>query len=145
MNADRHGEIDTWAPRRITDAWWVRPSTVVFSLAGVLAGTAAAIYGTETSKAFSNFGGGLTIRVMGVLMVLGGVLALAGIARADRLVEGIGHIFTGTGVVIYAFGVILGLGLAGVIAGTGYTAIAACLISRVLVILRPGRRSGEHG
>ena len=140
VNSDKYGEIGTWARGRIADTWHVRPSSVVLPTLGVLAGTAATIFGTDTSKAFTNLGGGVTIRVMGILMLIGGLVALAGIARADRLLEVVGHGMIVVGAAIYAFGVMLGLGLGGIIAGLGYAAIATCLIGRIIPILSSSRK-----
>lgn len=139
MNADGYGEIGTWAPARIPEIWRARPESAIFPVAGILAGTAAIVLGVVASKAFTNIGGGITIRAMGILMLVGGMLALAGIARADRLVEMIGHSMVTAGTVIYPFGVILGLGLGGILAGIGYTAIAVTLGSRIWLMTRPSR------
>jgi len=140
VNSDRHGEIGTWVRGRIADVWRVRPSSVVLPTLGVLVGTAATIFGTDTSKAFTELGGGITIRIMGILMLIGGLLALAGIARADRLLEVVGHGMNVVGAAIYASGAILGLGLGGIIAGLGYAAIATCLIGRIIPILSSSRK-----
>ena len=140
VNSDRHGEIGTWVRGRISDTWRVRPASVVLPILGVLAGTAAIIFGTDTSKAFTELGGGITIRVMGIFMLIGGLLALAGIIRADRVLEVVGHGMVVVGAAIYAFGVILGLGLGGIIAGLGYAAIATCLIGRIIPILSSSRK-----
>ena len=140
VNSDKYGEIGTWARGRIADVWCVRPSSVVLPILGVLVGTAAIMFGTDTSKAFTELGGGITIRIMGILMLIGGLLALAGIARADRLLEVVGHGMIVVGAAIYASGAILGLGLGGIIAGLGYAAIATCLIGRIIPILSSSRK-----
>lgn len=140
VNSDKYGEIGTWVRGRVADSWWVRPSSVVLPILGVLAGTAATIFGTDTSKAFTNLGGGITIGVMGIFLLIGGLLALAGIARADRVLEVVGHGMIVVGAAIYASGAILGLGLGGIIAGLGYAAIATCLIGRIIPILSSSRK-----
>ncbi len=124
---------------RLKDKWVVIPAVIVFPALMILAGLAAAVLGSDASKAFTNIGGDVTIRVMGVALVIGGFSTLWGVARPDSFWELVGLTLICGGSTVYAFGVVLGLGKGGVIAGLGFLAIALWALSRVMVVMRAAK------
>jgi fumarate reductase subunit D len=115
---------------------------VVLLVPGVL----AVFYGDEVSQALSNIAAGTISRLMGTLLVVGSVLTLTGIARNRTLTETFGLTVTAIGCAIYGLGVMLGLGLHGAVAGSGFLAIAAATIRRVITLAAVARevdRAGE--
>ena len=120
--------------QQLQSAWVHRPYTVVLAVALMFPGALAIFYGDEVSQALSNIAAGAISRLMGTLLVAGSALTLTGIARNRALTETLGLTVTAIGCAIYGLGVILGLGLHGAVAGSGFLAIAAGTIRRVITL-----------
>ncbi len=130
-----------WAPaiRRLQSAWVHRPYTVVLAVVLLFPGVLAIAYGDDVSQALSNIAAGSISRLMGTLLVVGSILTLLGVARNRALTETLGLTVTAIGCAIYGLGVILGLGLHGAVAGSGFLAIAAGTIRRVITLAAAAR------
>jgi hypothetical protein len=128
------------AYRRLHLARLHRPYTLVFGTALPIPGTLAIIYGDEVSRALENISTGLLSRALGVALLVGGILTLAGIARGRTLLEAAGLVTLAAGCVVYGLGVILGLGLSGVVAGTGFLAIGVGTLLRVITLASAARQ-----
>ncbi len=125
--------------QRLQSAWVHRPYTVVIAVVLVVPGALAIVYGDAVSQALSNIAAGTISRLMGTLLVVGSALTLTGIARNRALTETLGLTVTAIGCAIYGLGVILGLGLHGAVAGSGFLAIAAATIRRVITLAAVAR------
>jgi hypothetical protein len=126
--------------QQLQSAWVHRPYTVVLAVVLVIPGALAIVYGDEVSQALSNIAAGTISRLMGTLLVVGSALTLTGIARNRALTETLGLTVTAIGCAIYGLGVILGLGLHGAVAGSGFLAIAAGTIRRVITLAAVARK-----
>lgn len=124
---------------QLRSAWVHRPYTVVLAVVLLVPGALAIVYGDEVSQALSNIAAGTISRLMGTLLVVGSALTLLGIARNRALTETLGLTVTAIGCAIYGLGVILGLGLHGAVAGSGFLAIAAGTIRRVITLAAVAR------
>ena len=71
---------------------------------------------------------------MGILLLAGSLLTLSGIMRGKALVEVMGLTVTAVGCAIYGIGVLLGLGLHGAVAASGFLAIALATVRRVVTL-----------
>lgn len=125
--------------QQLQSAWVHRPYTVVLAVVLLVPGALAIVYGDEVSQALSNIAAGTISRLMGTLLVVGSALTLLGIARNRALTETLGLTVTAIGCAIYGLGVILGLGLHGAVAGSGFLAIAAGTIRRVITLAAVAR------
>jgi hypothetical protein len=112
-----------------------RPHTLVFGLALPIPGALAVVYGDEVSAALSNIGTGYVSLVMGLALLIGGVLTTVGLGLHKALLEAAGMCVMAVGCFIYGAGVIMGLGLAGAVAGTMSLSIAAGMVLRVWSLL----------
>lgn len=129
------------AVQRLRWAWLHRPYTVVLAVVLLVPGALAIVYGDEVSQALSNIAAGSISRLMGLLLIVGSILTLLGIARGRALTETLGLTVTTIGCAIYGLGVILGLGLHGTVAGSGFLAIAAGTIRRVITLTTAAREA----
>jgi hypothetical protein len=127
-----------------------RPWSMVMTITAVPVGVAALLLGEDASRAFTIIGGGgfasaLIPHLIGALLLFGGFLALAGVARHGHFWEALGLSCIAAGSLIYGFGVLVGLGLNGLIAGglgigNGVGAgLRAVLVASL--VKRPPRRS----
>lgn len=117
-------------------AWRTKPTAVTVPLAMIPIGIAAVILGDGASKAFDNLGGGVIIRLMGLVMVAGGFFVIQGILKNSTLHEVIGLTLAALGAAIYGAGVILGLRTQGLVAGLGYLAMALAFLGRIQLLMR---------
>jgi hypothetical protein len=113
----------TWMSR-LRAAVAQRSFTLALGALLPIPGALATVLGDGLSKGLSNIGAGFMAHVMGALLLVGGVLTMTGILRGKSLLETSGMVLMLAGAVIYAVGVVFGLGLQGAIAGTGFAAIA---------------------
>lgn len=116
-----------------------RPYTLVFALVMPICGALALVFGDAVSAALSSISTGVLSRVMGAALFGGSVLTLVGIGRGKSLWEAYGLTVMAAGCIIYGIGVILGLGLAGAVAGPGFLGIAAGTILRVVSLAAAAR------
>jgi hypothetical protein len=116
-----------------------RPYTSALAVILPIPGILAVIYGDEVSQALSNISAGILSRFMGAALLIGGVMIMVGIIRGKSLVEAVGLTLMAAGCAIYGLGVILGLGLAGSVAGAGFLAIAVGTILRVMSLTAVAR------
>lgn len=112
-----------------------RPYTIVFGVVLLVPGTLAVIYGDQVSRALETISTGPLSRLMGVALLAGSVITLVGIALGRSLWEALGLTLMAAGCAIYGIGVIMGLGLAGMVAGPGFLAIALGSTLRVVSLL----------
>ncbi|MDQ2882091.1 MAG: hypothetical protein M3Y48_12935 [Actinomycetota bacterium] len=136
---DEGSRTTTSAISQLQSAWVHRPYTVVLAVVLLVPGALAIVYGDAVSQALSNIAAGTISRMMGTLLVVGSSLTLLGIARNTALTETLGLTVTAIGCAIYGLGVILGLGLHGAVAGSGFLAIAAGTIRRVITLAAVAR------
>lgn len=129
------------AVQRVQSAWVHRPYTIVLSVVLLVPGALAIVYGDAVSAALSKIAADSISRLMGILLVVGSTLTLLGLARGRALTETLGLTVTAIGCAIYGFGVILGLGLQGAVAGSGFLAIAAATIRRVMTLAAAAREA----
>ncbi|MDQ3762831.1 MAG: hypothetical protein M3460_14605 [Actinomycetota bacterium] len=122
------------AIRRLQLAWVHRPFTVVLAAVLSFPGALAVIYGDEVSRALATIAADTVSRAMGVALLAGGVTTIVGIARGRSLVEAIGLSLLAVGCGIYGLGVLLGLGFAGAVAGSGFLAVALATVRRVVTL-----------
>lgn len=123
---------------RLYQAWKKAQTPVILPLALTCVGIVALLLGTDASKAFTNIGGGIVIRLMGAAMVAGGVLITASIVRANALAEVLGLALAAFGAAIYGGGVVIGLHSQGLVSGIGYTGITLTLLGRLFFLVRAG-------
>lgn len=124
---------------RIRLARIYRPYTIAFAVILPIPGVLAMIYGDSVSQALSNISAGVLSRFMGAALLVGGVAVITGIVKGKSLVEAAGLTLMAAGCAIYGLGVILGLGLAGVVAGSGFLAIALGTVLRVMSLTAVAR------
>lgn len=127
------------AGARLALTWAAQPFTLLFAFAMVPVGLTALIYGDSVSRALSNIAVNVVARFMGGLFAVGGLLTLFGIIRANAVVQVVGMALLAAGSALYGIGVVTGLGLAGIVAGSGYLVFAAGLLRRVHLILAVAR------
>lgn len=128
---------------RIEMAWKSRPFTLVLTLTLAPVGLLAVILGDSVSAALSHIAAGVVSRVMGALLLGGGVTTLVGVARHGMTLEALGLSLMAAGLGIYGAGVIIGLGLAGMVAGPIALALAVASAQRVHVLLITARTFRE--
>lgn len=116
--------------------WLAYPVATTLQFAMIPAGLEAVILGDHASKAFNNFGGSSLVRVLGVALLIGALIMIAGIVREDPALEPIGATFVALGTAIYGGGVIAGLGLQGLIAGQLALGIMVGFLGRILRMVR---------
>jgi hypothetical protein len=109
-----------------------RPFTLVFAVVMPFPGALGIIYGDAVSRALANLAAGVISRGIGLALFVGGVTAFWGIAKGKALAESTGLSVMALGCGVYGLGVLLGLGLAGAVAGPGFLAIAAGTVLRVI-------------
>lgn len=120
--------------QRLRLAWVDRPYTVVLAAVLVIPGALAVIYGDDVSRALATIAADTVSRAMGAALLAGGITTIIGIARGRSLVEVIGLSLLALGCGIYGLGVLLGLGFAGAVAGSGFLAIALAAVRRVVTL-----------
>lgn len=120
--------------QRLRSAWVDRPYTVVLAAVLVIPGALAVIYGDDVSRALATIAADTVSRGMGAALLAGGITTIIGIARGRSLVEVIGLALLAVGCGIYGLGVLLGLGFAGAVAGSGFLAIALATVRRVVTL-----------
>lgn len=118
--------------RRLVEARSRHPYTLAFGLLLPIPGILALIYGDGVSRALSIIVADDISRGMGAALLIGSVLVLFGTLRREPIVEVSGLVFLVMGCSIYGLGVLLGLGLAGMVAGPGFLAIALGTAFRVM-------------
>jgi hypothetical protein len=122
----------------------IRPTVTSMTFASIFVGMCAMVMGQNASRAFIELGGqsggALIAHVMGVALFLGGVAALAGIARLGSLVELLGLGLISAGAFIYAVAVFLGLGASGLIAGGLASGLSLGTALRVVLLTRAATR-----
>lgn len=124
---------------RLSLTWRIQPFTLLFAVAMIPVGCTALVYGDGVSQALSNIAVNVVARFMGALFTAGGLMTLAGILRAQAAVQVAGMVMLAAASALYGVGVVLGLGLGGIVAGTGYLVFAAGLLRRVHSILAVAR------
>jgi len=144
---NRHPPAGMSLWRSFKFAFALRPLAVTVPAAMIPIGVATLALGSEASRAFTLIpGGSLIAHALGMLLLIGGVLTIAGTLRMGTFVELIGLVFVSTGAFLYAGGVIIGLGVNGLIAGGAYAAITVGCVGRVVMLgSLAHKRTGEGG
>jgi hypothetical protein len=124
---------------RAYQAWERSEPPIVLSVFLVSVGVVAVILGDGASKSFADLGGSVVIRIMGVILIIGGCLVISSIVNSDALREVLGLALTALGTAIFSGGAILGLGTQGLVSGIGYAGITLTLLSRILFLLTSAR------
>lgn len=130
MASSNTGAVGGW--RRIKAAYLLRPMVISVSGLMVPLGLAVILLGERASRAFTVLGGDSPAKLIGVAMLIGGTLLLAGTFAASTFMELIGASFAATGLIIYSGGCYLGLGINGVISGTLAASVAIGFVGRIL-------------
>lgn len=120
-------------------AWGERPIGVTITVGVIYLGVHAAIRGENVSKAFDTIGGGFSVRLMGALLILGGVMCAISIYQDDAFQEVLGLGFTLVGTLIYVIGAYWGLGEQGSMSGGMYLLVTLGCIGRIWVVMRRAR------
>lgn len=95
-----------------------RPFTLTFACIVPIPGILALIFGDRVSQAMTNLGAGSYIRIVGILLLIGAVTTIHALVTGRVLNECIGMVLTAVGLLLYGFGVIIGLlPLGGIVAG----------------------------
>jgi hypothetical protein len=121
---------------RLWCAWIEEPTVTTLPLVMIPIGVEALILGGHASKAFDNLGGALLVRGLGVALLVGGLVVVAGIIRRDPALEPIGLAIAAVGATLYGGGVMLGLGSQGLIAGQFAIGVAIGFLGRIRKAIR---------
>lgn len=121
---------------RLADAWDTKPTATTLPIGMISIGACALVLGDHASKAFDNFGGATLVRVLGFAMLVGGLIVVTGIVRADPSLEPIGLALATLGALIYGIGVIAGLHSQGLIAGQLALYAAVGFLGRIRLLVR---------
>lgn len=108
------------------------PYTLALGLVLPVPGVLAVVYGDHVSRALAIIAADDISRGMGAALLIGSVLVLFGMLRREPIVEVSGLVFIAMGCAVYSIGVVLGLGLAGMVAGPGFLAIALGTMFRMM-------------
>jgi len=132
----------TW--QRLVESWKYRPYITAFSVGLIPVGVLAIIFGDKVSAALGNLAANSISRGMGFALFTGGLITLLGITshRALTLTVGMGIMAFGLG--IYGVGVILGLGLAGMVAGPIALIATIATIRQTITIAQITEVKGDH-
>jgi hypothetical protein len=132
------------AGQRFVESWKYRPYITAFAVGLIPVGVLAIIYGDKVSAALGNLAANSISRGMGFALFTGGLITLLGITshRALTLTVGMGIMAFGLG--IYGVGVILGLGLAGMVAGPIALIATIATIRQTITIAQITEVKGGH-
>jgi hypothetical protein len=132
------------AGQRFVESWKYRPYITAFSVGLIPVGVLAIIFGDKVSAALGNLAANSISRGMGFALFTGGLITLLGITshRALTLTVGMGIMAFGLG--IYGVGVILGLGLAGMVAGPIALIATIATIRQTITIAQITEVKGDH-
>jgi hypothetical protein len=115
-----------------------RPVSTLLEMGSIYIGTCALILGVESSKAFTIIagqgGGTIIARIMGAILLAGGLTATTGIIRRHTLAVLVGDVLISTGALIYTGGVLIGLHRAGLIASAFAGIACGGMALRVLLL-----------
>lgn len=128
--------------RRLWFAWIHRPYTLLAAVILTIAGGTAVILGDTVSAALAVIAVGYVSRTMGAAMFLGGILTLYGIWRGRSVLEVLGLALLTVGCGLYSVGVFLGLGVHGVIAGSGFLILSLGSARRLVTLAARDPLSG---
>lgn len=127
----------------------IRPIATSMVCFSVSIGACAFVLGAGASRAFTiiggSGGGALIAHSMGALMLLGGLVSLAGALRMGLFVEALGLVFVAAGAAIYGAGVLVGLGINGLIAGQLALGLAIGATGRVVLLVNTAKRLANDG
>lgn len=129
-------EYDRGPIRRVWCAFIEHPTAMALQFMLVPVGLIALILGSHASNAFDQIGGAGLVRVLGAVMLIGGLTTITGIIRSDAALEPIGLTFTAFGLGVYGGGVILWLGTQGLITGLIAVGASVGFLGRIRVLIR---------
>jgi hypothetical protein len=132
----------TW--QRLVESWKYRPYITAFSVGLIPVGVLAIIFGDKVSAALGNLAANSISRGMGFALFTGGLITLLGILSHRALSVTLGMGFMALGLGIYGVGVILGLGLAGMVAGPIALIATIATIRQTITIAQITEVKGGH-
>jgi hypothetical protein len=126
--------------QRLHRAWKAKPLAITLVFALVPVGVIVLVFGDSADWAFATIGGGgIIIRYMGILMILGGAFVAYSVIRKDAFYEVLGLTFAALGTAVYGVGILLGFGAEGLIAGLGYLSMTLAFLGRVALLCRSAK------
>lgn len=121
---------------RLMVALRMRAMATTMSLGSIPVGIMALALGDGASRAFTLIpGGALMAHAFGIFLILGGGLVVLAILKSDVSIETIGLACISAGAAVYSFGVYIGLGVNGLIAGTLSLLLALGSLLRISFLL----------
>ena len=128
---------------RLVESWKFRPYVTAFAVGVIPVGVLAILLGDKVSAALGNLAANSITRGMGFALFTGGLITLLGILshRALSITLGMGIMALGLG--IYGVGVILGLGLAGMVAGPIALIATIATIRQVVTLAQLAEVKGD--
>ncbi|MGH3882105.1 MAG: hypothetical protein ACRDRC_01715 [Pseudonocardiaceae bacterium] len=134
----------TWRTR-LRWALWDRTYTLFLGAGLPVPGLLAVLLGDQVSAALGIIVADDVSRIMGVAFLAGGIATVTGLLSGSLASEFTGMTLLGIGFGIYGLGVLLGLGLAGAIAGPIALILSAAIGVRIVALRRRVRRVREDG
>jgi hypothetical protein len=131
-----------WA--RLVDSWKYRPYVTTFAVGLIPVGVLAILFGDKVSAALGNLAANTISRGMGFALFTGGLITLLGILSHRTLSVTLGMSLMALGLGIYGVGVVLGLGLAGMVAGPIALIATIATIRQVVTLAQIAEVSGDR-
>jgi len=132
----------TW--QRLIESWKYRPYVTAFPIGLIPVGVLAILFGDKVSAALGNLAANSISRGMGFALFTGGLITLLGILSHRALSVTLGMSIMAFGLGIYGVGVILGLGLAGMVAGPIALIASIATIRQVVTLAQMAEASGDR-
>ncbi len=131
----------TW--QRFVESWKYRPYITAFAVGLIPVGVLAIIFGDKVSAALGNLAANSITRGMGFALFTGGLITLLGITSHRALTLTVGMGVMAFGLSLYGVGVVLGLGLAGMVAGPISLIAAIATIRQVVTLVQLAEVKGD--
>lgn len=112
------------------------PATTLISILMTIPGITALIIGDHASRVFSEIGGSVFIRIIGLAFTLGGIFTILSVLRQDKVFEGFGSVLTAMGSALFGSGVFLVQGTLGIVSGALSLSVTVAFMYRVWGITR---------
>jgi len=132
----------TW--QRLVESWRYRPYVTAFPIGLIPVGVLAILFGDKVSAALGNLAANNISRGMGFALFTGGLITLLGILSHRALSVTLGMGIMAFGLALYGVGVILGLGLAGMVAGPIALIAAVATIRQVVTLAQITEVKGDR-
>ena len=132
----------TW--QRLVESWKHRPYVTGFAVGLIPVGVLAILLGDKVSAALGNLAANTISRGMGFALFTGGLITLLGITSHRALTLTVGMGVMAFGLSLYGVGVVLGLGLAGMVAGPIALIATIATIRQVVTLAQIAEVSGDR-